>query len=269
VRELPGPPGAPVVVLLHGWNATADLNFFRCYRPLGEHARVIAFDQRGHGHGVRSRRTFRLEDCADDVARVLDVLGVERAIPVGYSMGGAIAQLMWHRQRDRVQAMVLAATAGHFSERGGGERLTFLGITSLAMIARLTPVQARRWLSSQLYLRQRAGTWADWALHELADHDWRMILEAGGALGRFRSDGWVRHIDVPVAVVVPADDEVVPVRRQHHLAEVIPNARRFDVDAGHDAAVARPRRFMPVLLDALAWVTAPQNRILSKDRHHQ
>ena len=30
VRELPGPQGAPVVVLLHGWNATADLNFFRC-----------------------------------------------------------------------------------------------------------------------------------------------------------------------------------------------------------------------------------------------
>jgi 3-oxoadipate enol-lactonase len=255
VRELPGPTGAPAVVLLHGWNATADLNFFRCYRSLGEHVRVIAFDQRGHGQGVRSRRAFTLEDCADDVAGVLDALGVERAIPVGYSMGGAIAQLMWHRHRDRVSGLVLTATAGRFSD-GREERLTFFGISGLAMVARLTPAQARNWLSSQLYLRRRAGTWNDWALEELAEHDWRMILEAGGALGRFRSDGWIRRIDVPVGVVVPTHDEVVPVRRQQRLAELIPLARQFDVVAGHDAAVAAPKRFMPVLLDALAWVTA-------------
>ena len=35
LRELPGPPGAPVVVLLHGWTATADLNFYSCYEALG------------------------------------------------------------------------------------------------------------------------------------------------------------------------------------------------------------------------------------------
>lgn len=254
VRELPGPPGAPVVVLLHGWNATADLNFFACYRSLGEHARVIAFDQRGHGHGVRSRRAFTLEDCADDVACVLDALGVERAVPIGYSMGGAVAQLVWHRHRDRTRGLVLVATAGRFSDRRE-ERLSFLGVSSLAVLARLTPVQARNWLSSQLYLRRRTGDWSEWALRELAEHDWRMILEAGGALGRFRSDGWIRRIDVPTAVVVPSSDEVVPVRRQHLLAELIPGARRFDVDAGHDAAVAAPRRFVPVLLDALAWAS--------------
>jgi len=256
VRELPGPIGAPTVVLLHGWNATADLNFFRCYRPLGDHARVIAFDQRGHGHGVRSRRGFRLEDCADDVVRVLDVLGVDQVIPIGYSMGGAVAQLVWHRHHDRVRGLLLAATAANFNDRGGGERLTFLGLTSLAMIARLTPVQARNWLSSQLYVRQRAEGWNEWAVNELADHDWRMILEAGGALGRFRSDGWLRHVDVPVGVVVPSDDEVVPIRRQQRLADLIPTARRFDVDGGHDAAVAAPQRFVPVLLEALGWVVA-------------
>ncbi|MET0578619.1 MAG: alpha/beta fold hydrolase, partial [Ilumatobacteraceae bacterium] len=68
LREVPGPPGAPVVVLLHGWTATADLNFHTCYEALGEHYRVLAFDHRGHGRGIRSRRKFRLEDCADDVA---------------------------------------------------------------------------------------------------------------------------------------------------------------------------------------------------------
>ena len=47
VRELPGPHGAPTVLLLHGWTATADLNFFPCYAPLAEHFRVVAIDLSG------------------------------------------------------------------------------------------------------------------------------------------------------------------------------------------------------------------------------
>ena len=65
-REVEGPPGAPTLMLLHGWTATADLNFFTCYEPLGRHFRVIAPDQRGHGHGIRSNKPFTLASCADD-----------------------------------------------------------------------------------------------------------------------------------------------------------------------------------------------------------
>src|SRR3954447_8423466 len=60
VREITGPPGAPVVVLLHGWMATADLNWFTSYRALGQHFRVLAVDHRGHGRGLRSARPFRI-----------------------------------------------------------------------------------------------------------------------------------------------------------------------------------------------------------------
>ena len=42
VRDFGGAPGAPTIVLLHGWTATADLNWFRCYAGLGERYRVIA-----------------------------------------------------------------------------------------------------------------------------------------------------------------------------------------------------------------------------------
>src|SRR5512144_2530000 len=73
VRELAGPPGAPTLVLLHGWTATADLNWFTCFAELGRRFRVLSMDHRGHGRGIRSRRVFRLEDCADDVAALLDV----------------------------------------------------------------------------------------------------------------------------------------------------------------------------------------------------
>lgn len=66
IREVQGPPGAPTIFLLHGWTATADLNWFTAFDTLGEHFRIIAPDHRGHGKGINSKSPFRLEDCADD-----------------------------------------------------------------------------------------------------------------------------------------------------------------------------------------------------------
>jgi len=76
-RDLPAAAGeqAPTVLLLHGWTATADLNWFPAYEPLARHVRVVALDHRGHGRGIRSHRRFRLADCADD-AVALDDNGV-------------------------------------------------------------------------------------------------------------------------------------------------------------------------------------------------
>jgi 3-oxoadipate enol-lactonase len=255
VREVPGPEGAPAVILIHGWTASADINFFTCYRALGEHVRVIAFDQRGHGSGLRTRRVVRLEDCADDVARVADALGIDTFIPVGYSMGGTIAQLTWRRHRDRVDGLVLAATAPHFAERRD-ERLSFLGLTGLAALARVTPTQARDRISDQVYLRRKTETWGPWAVAQAARHDWRMVLEAGRALGNFSSTDWLGEIDVPTSVVVTMRDPVVPLRRQVRLFDEIPGAEAFRVDGEHDAVVANADRFVPTLIRAIGSVTS-------------
>ena len=255
VREVPGPEGAPAVILIHGWTASADINFFTCYRALGEHVRVIAFDQHGHGSGLRTRRVVRLEDCADDVARVADALGIDAFIPVGYSMGGAIAQLTWRRHRDRVDGLVLAATAPHFAERRD-ERLSFLGLTGLAALARVTPTQARDRISDQVYLRRKTETWGPWAVAQAARHDWRMVLEAGRALGNFSSTDWLGEIDVPTSVVVTMRDPVVPLRRQVRLFDEIPGAEAFRVDGEHDAVVANADRFVPTLIRAIGSVTS-------------
>ena len=255
VREVPGPESAPAVILIHGWTASADINFFTCYRALGEHVRVIAFDQRGHGSGLRTRRVVRLEDCADDVARVADALGIDTFIPVGYSMGGTIAQLTWRRHRDRVDGLVLAATAPHFAERRD-ERLSFLGLTGLAALARVTPTQARDRISDQVYLRRKTETWGPWAVAQAARHDWRMVLEAGRALGNFSSTDWLGEIDVPTSVVVTMRDPVVPLRRQVRLFDEIPGAEAFRVDGEHDAVVANADRFVPTLIRAIGSVTS-------------
>jgi 3-oxoadipate enol-lactonase len=253
VRQLDGPPGAPALLLLHGWTATADLNWFTCYFPLAQHYRVVALDHRGHGRGIRSKRGFRLADCADDAVAVCDVLGIDQVIPVGYSMGGPVAQLIWHRHPHRVRGLVMCATASYFSA-SREERLSFLGLTGLAALARLTPEAARSWLSEQFYLQRKASDWESWALREASMHDWRSVLEAGRAIGNYSAREWIGNIDVPVSTLITMHDHVVPVRRQVKLFEAIHGAEAYRVDGDHDAVVAHADRFVPTLQRAIRSV---------------
>ncbi|HZX53283.1 MAG TPA: alpha/beta hydrolase, partial [Ilumatobacteraceae bacterium] len=191
----------------------------------------------------------RLEDCADDAVALCDVLGIEQFIPVGYSMGGPVAQLVWRRHRQRTSGLVLCATSSYFST-SREERLGFLGLSGLAALARLTPVQARQRVTEQFYLQRKIVEWEPWAVDQISAHDWRAILEAGRAIGNFSSRDWVGEIDVPTSVVITMRDRVVPVRRQVRLFESIPDAEAFRVDADHDACVANVKQFAPTLIRA-------------------
>ena len=250
VRTLAGPAKAPTLLLLHGWTASCDLNWYTCYTPLARHYRVVALDHRGHGRGIRSKKAFRLEDCADDAMAVCDVLGIDQVIPVGYSMGGPVAQLIWQRHRARVRGLVLCATAPYFIT-SREERMGFLGLSGLATLARLTPLQTRQWLTEQVYLQRKTDEWEPWAIQEAALHDWRMVLEAGRAIGKFNSREWIGDIDVPTSALITMRDKVVPLRRQVRLFEGIPKAEAFRVDGDHDAVVAKAERFVPILLRAI------------------
>jgi pimeloyl-ACP methyl ester carboxylesterase len=94
VRYQASPPGAPTVLLLHGWMVSADLNRLGTFQLLAGRCRVVAIDHRGHGRGIRTIEPFTLEDCADDTAGLLRELGLRDAVVAGYSMGGPVALLL-------------------------------------------------------------------------------------------------------------------------------------------------------------------------------
>lgn len=252
VREVDGPPGAPTLFLLHGWMATADLNWFRSYRALGEHFRVVAIDHRGHGRGLRTRAPFRLEDCADDVAEVAQVLGLERIVPVGYSMGGPIAQLTWRRHPELVEGLVLCATSRNFRGRPA-ERMAFSMLAGAALATRAAPAPVRRRIHGRLARRRHDDSpIGRWARTEFQRSDMRLLVEAGRALGSFTSAEWIGQVDVPTAVVLTELDELVSPVRQRKLAAAIPGATIHRVDGDHlvCAAPDAEQRFAPVLVDA-------------------
>lgn len=255
VRELAGPPGAPTVVLLHGWTATADLNWWATYAPLARHVGVVALDHRGHGRGLRSAEPFRLEQCADDVAALAAALGLEHIIPIGYSMGGPIAQLVWRRHRELVAGLVLCATSASFvgttRERVlQGVATGTSAVAGAVPLARLTSAALGKWTG---WRGRREPAW--WGFEEVARHDWAQILEAGRETLRFDSRSWIGGVDVPTAVLVNDDDAVVPTVRQRALADRIPGASVWTVHGGHAVCTTAPHRFVPTLLDACRRVT--------------
>jgi 3-oxoadipate enol-lactonase len=259
IRELgpthDAPADRPPLILLHGWTATGALNWFPSYRSLGRTHRVISIDHRGHGRGIKTGRRFRLEDCADDVIALADELGIARFIPVGYSMGGPIAQLVWQRRPERVAGLVLCATSRDFAGRPV-ERAMFSMMSPLWMAARVTPGAWQR----QMTDRMLAGRFADddggrWAVAEKRRSDPRMIVEAGLALGHFSSKDWIGGVAVPTAVVLTELDGLVPPHRQRRLAESITGATVHPVRGDHTVCVMMPERFVPVLVDAVNDVT--------------
>jgi 3-oxoadipate enol-lactonase len=248
-----GPVGAgPALVLLHGWTVTSDLNWYGLYGPLARRFRLVAIDLRGHGRGLRTDEPFTLERCADDVLAVIDELGLGRVVPVGYSMGGLVAQLVWRRGRERVAGLVLAATAPSFSGTVG-DRLYFGGLAALVRAYALAPTAVRDQAVNR-YLTARTGRLEPWAAAEVASGDMRAYLEAGRAIGTFSSHAWLGSIDVPCAVVVTMRDRTVPTWRQRDLAATIPRARTFPVDGDHQVVARQPERIAGALLAACEWV---------------
>ena len=254
VRDIPGPPGAATVMLLHGLGATARLNWGPSFRPLSQHFRVLGLDHRGHGRGLRTRR-FRLEECADDAAAVARARGVERFIAVGYSMGGPIASLTWRRHPDLVKGLVLCATARHFMPRQFA-RAARLALPAAAAMARLAPSRARERLLQRMLARIEHPELRDRVFREFEGHDPASIIQASHALSGFSSHDWIGEVDVPTAVVVTTRDDLVPAERQRKLAASIPRAKIFEVEGDHSACVSRADRFVPALIAACRSVEA-------------
>lgn len=258
VWEAAGPPGAPALVLLHGVAMTAALNWSRIVPVLARDYRVVLFDQRGHGGGPR-RGVFRLEDCADDVAAVAAALGISRLVPVGYSMGGLVAQLVWRRHPRLTTGLVLCSTsrnvAGSPWERSVA--LTLPGLVAAATFMPAVHVLRADLVGTALLDRNTDPADRDWAIAQMRRTTLLDALAAVQAVCAFSSHSWVGGVDVPTAVVVTRDDRVVPSTRQHKLARAVRDSAVIEIDGGHDVFLTAPGRFAAAVLAACDTVCTP------------
>jgi len=258
VRELAGPDDLPPVLLLHGWTASADLNWYGNFDCFEGERRVIAIDHRGHGRGMRSHEPFRLADCADDAAALLEVLGIPRAVAVGYSMGGPIALLLARRHPERVAGLVLAGTALHFSG-SRWERLRWKGLALLELGVRIG--WGERLVANLAQDLARVddafAPYATWLAGEFSRTHPRALRQAGSELGRFDATPWAGRLDVPAAVVVTAKDSLVPPHRQRALAALLDAEIHELAEADHDVPITDLAAFSTAVRAGVESVDEP------------
>jgi pimeloyl-ACP methyl ester carboxylesterase len=88
--------GVPLV-LLHGWSMSGRF-FARQLVALEERYRVIIPDLRGHGRSAKSYEGHTVDQYADDISALLERLGVDRPVLVGWSMGVMVAYALLERK---------------------------------------------------------------------------------------------------------------------------------------------------------------------------
>ncbi|MCU0903737.1 MAG: alpha/beta hydrolase [Tabrizicola sp.] len=112
--EITGPKDAPTVVLIHGLGLTRAV--WQWLLPDLHRFRVVTYDLIGHGETAPPHGEPTLKDLADQLARLLDHLNIDKAAIVGFSLGGMIARRFAQDYRDRITALVVLHSAHRRSE---------------------------------------------------------------------------------------------------------------------------------------------------------
>jgi pimeloyl-ACP methyl ester carboxylesterase len=99
--------GRPMI-LLHGGLGSGEM-FGPILPTLAAEHRVIVVDLQGHGRTADIDRPLDLKLLADDIAALIDHLGLERPDLVGYSLGGGVAFWTAVKHPDKVGRLVMAS----------------------------------------------------------------------------------------------------------------------------------------------------------------
>jgi YbgC/YbaW family acyl-CoA thioester hydrolase len=238
------------VLFIHGYPFDRTLWHYQLSHLEGW--RRIAPDLRGMGLSDAPDLGYSMTTYADDLAALLDALGVESAVLCGLSMGGYVAFEFLRRFRHRVLGLVLMDTRAE-ADTPDGRRARD---AQAAQARDRGPAAVAEAMLPQLFAE------ADPAHSPAATRARRMIAGtpvAGivGALSAMRdrpdSSDLLATLDgIPTLVAVGAHDRITPPDRAEAMADAIPGAR-FEViaGAGHLPPLEKPAETTALLADFL------------------
>jgi 3-oxoadipate enol-lactonase len=252
VRYLEGGAGWPVI-LIHAFPLNADM-----WRPQIERVpdgwRFIAPDLTGFGsRGGSAHATPSMDAFATDVAALLDVLEIERAVIGGLSMGGYITFALLRRFPERFSAVLLANTRAPADTAEGAAARRRMSDLVRARGPRAVADQMLPMLLGQTTARQRP---------HLAGQV-RAMIESNSVEGidaaiqamvkRPDSSPMLKGISVPALVVAGEEDVLIPMSDAEALGRDIPRSRLVVLPgAGHLSNLEAPDDFSLALGDFLA-----------------
>lgn len=239
-------PGAPLIALHATWMEAGT--FAKLADALRPSWRVLALDQRNHGHSDQSN-DFTWEALIGDLAAFIGHLALTAPLPLlGNSLGGAVAYRYAARHPERVKAMIIEETAVEMNPD-----FTFM----------------KNWAGtfpSREALLERIGPRLAWSvepsIRKIGDR-WTLAFSAdrlADAVAALRGDFWTdwKATRCPALVIRGSDSRVVDGRLLEQMAEERPNTILKTFHAGHVVHHDVPDEFANAVATFLAnSATAP------------
>jgi non-heme chloroperoxidase len=215
-----GPKDGPAVVFSHGWPLSSDSWESQMLFLADRGYRVIAHDRRGHGRSSQPWDGNDMDHYADDLAAVIEALGLRDVTLVGFSTGGGeVARYIGRHGTARVARAVLVSAVPplmvQMPDNPGGLPITvFDGLR-----------EASRANRSQLYMDIASGPFFGFnrpgatPSQGLIDSFWAQGMQAGhkntyDSIAAFSSTdfrGDLAKFDVPTLFIHGSDDQIVPI----------------------------------------------------------
>jgi pimeloyl-ACP methyl ester carboxylesterase len=240
--------GQPVVCLHATAQGGRDYEHIRPMLLSMSGYRIIVVDWPGHGLSSDDHAAFTAQRCEAVLLKFLESLGIERAILIGNSIGGAAALRLAHSHPQRVKAVVAC-------NPGGLAPINVVAKVFCSMMAGVARMGQRRsvffkpifWLFCQALLRGAS-----------AAQQRQRIVAAGYENARVMEQAWISFmqdsgdirammpgIACPVLFAWAQDDGVVALKASRPAIESVPNHQLALFPGGHCAYLEEPEQFFP------------------------
>ncbi|MCF3936592.1 alpha/beta hydrolase [Acuticoccus sp. M5D2P5] len=244
----------PLVVFLHGVGGNRS-NWHDNLPAFAAYFHAVAWDARGYGGSEDPAGPVAFTDYRDDLFRVLDHFGAERAHLVGLSMGGRIALAFHAAAPERVASLTLCDTHLGFRHLSAEDRAKFIAKRAEPLLAGKTPADiaprlARTLIGDPAHTEALAKLVASMEALRTAPY-----LAAIRASTEEDLDPLVEGVAVPTLVLAGALDRVTPPSLAEAIVARIAGAKLAIIeDAGHLSNIEAPEAFNRVVLAFLAEI---------------
>jgi 3-oxoadipate enol-lactonase len=246
-----GGEGTPVL-LLHAFPLNSKM-WEPQIEALNERWRFIAPDLKGFGASSApdDASAYSMDSYADEVAGLLDQIGIDKVVLTGLSMGGYISFAFWRRHRAKISALVLADTRAEADPPEGVEKRT-----SQQQVVREQGIEP---LVEALPGALLGGPTLEKKQDVVESVKALMQNPAGGFIGALEamktrpdSTSDLTGIDVPTLVIVGENDGITPPDAARKLHEHIGSSRLVVIpEAGHLSNLEAPEAFNGALAEFL------------------
>lgn len=210
--------------------------------------RLVTLDWRGFGESDITTPISTMEQFADDVAGLMDLLGIQQAVLCGLSMGGYAAFAFLRKYPQRVAGLVLADTRpGVDSPEAQANRENVARIAETQGVAAIADLQVPRLLSG--YTRQHHPEVEIRVRHLIDTATPQGIAAASrGMAQRADSSDLLVGITCPTLVIVGEEDSLTPPTLAQEYASQIPGVQFVVIPrAGHLSNLEQPESFLQTI----------------------